>query len=187
MLKVHGLLFLLLPLATAGAQSQASVTEQRMISETDGGKPDTVLTRTISSGQRTRIDVTGPGSLLEPWRTMGTTQIIIASDSALTASYVDSAKKSYWSTNLRSMLASGLLGNEMKYLAAQRAPEAKRMAKVGSVVKTVTELKITVGGGAKTQRQTTELLSHQTMSVPDSLFVVPAGYTKTLPGFNPTR
>lgn len=271
MLKIDGLLLLILPLATAGAQSQASVTDSRIITEKNGGKPDTLLIRTITSGRRTRVDLSGPGSLVQPWRMMGTTQLGVVGDSGMTSAYLDSAKKTYWSTNPRALQASittigldinpvtpgdtltldslgsggvvgghntvhfrarsairltvpavGEVGNitEMqttdyyiipgppidsmgkaalpmqtpvlqvssgaKELGAERARAMARMAKTGNIIKTVIESKTTSMGGVISQRQTTETLDRRTMSVPDSLFVIPAGYTKVAPSFIPT-
>ncbi len=276
MLKVRGLLLVLLPL-TAGAQSLASVIETRLISQTGGGKPDTLVMKSTTSARRTRTDVSGPGTRVPPWATAGTSQIMSSSDSDFTITYLDSAKKTYWTVNMRSMLANTLktigfdmapaaaggtltidslglgdsvmghptvhfrthsvslmslnvLGNAttltttqttdyyvapsvhldslektngsgmpslptpamptlsdgMKTLAAQHATATKRMSKIGSVLKTVTLSTTEVPGGTRSQRQSTEVLSYRAASVPDSLFVVPSGYTKTIPGFAPT-
>ncbi|MDQ6736688.1 MAG: hypothetical protein M3Z30_03175, partial [Gemmatimonadota bacterium] len=106
MLKIRGLLLVWLPLATVGAQSRGTVNESRVISQKDGGKPDTVVMRTISTGTRTREDFSGPGTLQEPWRTMGTTQILVINDSTTTMTYLDSAKKSYWTTNLSAAMTA---------------------------------------------------------------------------------
>ncbi len=277
MLKIPGLLLLLAPLATVGAQTRGTVNESRMISQKDGAKPDTMVMRTTSVGARTRVDVTGPGTLVEPWRSMGKTSIMIVTDSGTAVTYVDSARKSYWTMNTRSMfniiqrttgltmqpveggerptldsvgdggavagyqtihfrghsttrmtmnvlgepttwtdvrttdyyvaaalpsdslemsapsspkpprdVATMALSDEMKEMAAQRRATMMRMTKLGATVKTVTDSRMTTTGGARSQIQTTELLSHRTMLVPDSTFVVPVGYTKTFPGFTPT-
>lgn len=278
MLKIHGLLLILLPLAATRAQSLASVIETRLITETAGGKPDTLVMKSITSARRTRIDVSGSGTHVRPWAGLGTSQILIRSDSEYTITYLDSAKKTYWTVNMRSMLANiqkaigfdmapaaaggdtltidslgvgesvmghstvhfrmrsvslmnlNVLGNAttltttqttdyyvapgvrldslykaqrsstpalpipviptlstgMKALAAQRAAATKRMRKIGSVLKTVTQSTTTVPGGTRTQRRSTEVLSYRAASAPDSLFVVPVGYTKTIPGFAPT-
>jgi hypothetical protein len=114
MLKFRGTLLLGLPLAAAGAQSstrsaapsQATVTEMRVITERNGGDPDTVLTRTTESGGRTRMDVTGPGAKKDPWQLMGTTEIMIATDGTPTAIFIDSARKTYWTTDLRAMMSA---------------------------------------------------------------------------------
>jgi len=115
MLKVRGILLLGLPLAAASqasaqssdqspAAAQATVTETRVITQRNGGEPDTVLMRTITAGNRTRIDVTGPGAQRAPWQTVGRTQIMIATDSTTTTTIIDSARKTYWTTDIRATM-----------------------------------------------------------------------------------
>ncbi len=70
--------------------------------------------------------------------------------------------------------------------AATEAREVmSRMYKLGTPVKTVVETTVTVDGGVKLTRTTTELVSHSRMAVPDSLFAIPAGYISVRPGFMP--
>lgn len=112
MLMFRGMLLLGLPVAAAGVQSsaqsvtpsQATVTETRIITVKNGGEPDTLLMRATTSGRRSRIDVTGPGARNGPWHQMGTTEIIIATDSTTTAIFIDSARKTYWTTDLRATM-----------------------------------------------------------------------------------
>lgn len=113
MLKFRGTLLLALPLAAGGQSSgrssappQATVTETRVITERNGEEPDTVVMRSTQSGGRARMDVTGPGAQKDPWRHMGTTQITIATDSTTTATFIDSARKTYWTTDLRAMMGA---------------------------------------------------------------------------------
>ncbi len=282
-------LVLLLPVALS-AQSIANITDQRVITETNGGPPDTVFHHTVSSRGRTRLDISAHGPLPIPWRTMGSTAITSMSDSGPVMFMVDSSTKTYWSLNLRSVLTGvfkstgmtvkpaspgnglsldsigagdvvagyrtvhfrshttnsmtmNLLGNPSTFTtattadyyvapglrldtlesaaasatkqrmrsvgdtlpksvadslfagvppsmitAATQAREAmSRMNKIGSAVKTVVESRITVDGGVKVTRTTTELVSHSTMAVPDSLFAIPAGYVSARPGFMPVR
>ncbi|MEO6863846.1 MAG: hypothetical protein ABI229_00195, partial [Gemmatimonadaceae bacterium] len=252
MLKLHGFLLVFLPLTATGAQSLASVTETRLIQETGGGKPDTLIMKTTTSAGRTRIDVSGSGTHAAPWASLGTSQIMIHSDSGYTITYLDSVKKTYWTVNMRSMFANiqktigldmapaaagdtlaidslgvgesvmghptvhfrahsvsvmhlnmlgdpttlttvqttdyyvapgvhldslektqgpsvpnppmpliGSASNGMKALVAQHATAAKRMSKIGSVLKSVTQSATTVPGGTRTQRSTTEVLSYR--------------------------
>lgn len=279
-----GLLLFLLP-ALAAAQSEGTVIEKRVTTETNRGKPVTYLTRTTSSRGRSRMDVSADGPLPEPWRSTGTTIITVRGDSGRTSTSVDSARKTYWTTNIRSILRGALNANVMKrvpsathfsvdslgdggvvagfrtvhfrshlttsmtssllgdattyvdtsttdyYVApglrfdtlgatassAMKSPRPDtsrsqhtgpdtllkqfigmqsedtmkaramiaRMNKLGASVKTVAESRVTVEDGVKVTRTTTELVSHERMIVPDSLFVVPAGYVKTMPGFMP--
>lgn len=281
-----GLLLLVLPVV-ATAQSPGTVTEERVTTESNGGQPDTVMMRTISSRGRSRVDVAGGRTLTEPWRSMGTTYISVVGDSGATITYLDSARKTYWTTNLGAALSGALkamsvkpvpsaahssldslgdggvvagfrtlhfrghatsgmtmsvMGNSTtwsdttttdyyvapglmldtlgaatpsavhrtrpdtgrshstsietvsKQLAAATSGDAlkaraamQRMNKLGAIVKTVAEARVTVNDGFKLTRTTTELVSHKTIVVPDSLFAVPAGYTKTMPGFMPVR
>ena len=60
MLKLRGLLLVILPLATVGAQSRGTVNKSRVISQKDGGKPDTVVMSTVSTGTRTRVNFVAP-------------------------------------------------------------------------------------------------------------------------------
>jgi len=112
MLMFRGMLLLGLPVAAASGQSiaqparpsQATVTETRSITVKNGGDPDTLLMRATNSGRRSRIDVTGPAARTGPWHEMGTTEIIIATDSTTTAIFIDSARKTYWTTDLRATM-----------------------------------------------------------------------------------
>ena len=284
--RTLGLLLLVLPVV-ATAQSPGTVTEERVTTETNGGRPDTVMMRTISSRGRSRIDAAGGRMLTEPWRSLGTTYISVPGDSGLTITYLDSTRKTYWATNIGSALSGALkalsvkplpsaahssldslgdggivagfrtlhfrghatsgmtmnvMGNSttwadttttdyyvapglvldtlgaatpsaahrarpdtgrshstsidtvLKQLAGETSGDVlkaraamQRMNKLGAIVKTVAEARVTVNDGVKLTRTTTELVSHKTMVVPDSLFAVPAGYAKTMPGFMPVR
>lgn len=278
MQKIHALLFLVMPLAAAGAQSPATVGESRVITEKNGGKPDTLLMRTTVSHARMRLDVSGPASLTEPWRSMGTAQVTIVTDSGAMATMLHTTRKTYWTTMPGSALANivkstgldekpvtpadrltidsvgdgggvagyhtihfrshsttrltmNLLGHPaswtdarttdyyvapgvhfdalgytmrsaatgktppsasalpsgLKEIAAENGAAMQRMARIGTIVKTVTESRTTEGDSTRTRRKTMELLSHRITTVPDSLFVVPAGYTKAMPRVVHTR
>lgn len=284
--KTFGLLLLLLP-AVAAAQSEGTVVERRVTTEINGGKPLTYLTRTTSSRGRSRMDVSADGPLPDPWRTTGSTIITVRGDKGPTTTIVDSARKTYWTTNLGSLLRGALNTNVMKpipsatHLSVDGAGDGgvvagfhtvhfrshlttsmmvnltgdpttyidttttdyyvapglrfdtlgatvgsgvnrsrsdtsrshrpgldtvlkqfvntsnedvrkaratiARLNKLGAVVRTVVETRVTVKDGVKVTRTTTDLVSHKTMIVPDSLFVAPAGYVKTMPGFMPVR
>lgn len=93
--NIRVLLLVVLPLVTVRAQSTGTINESRVITQKDGGKPDTVVIRTTSAGTRTRDDVSGPGTHQNPWHTMGTTQLVTITDSGMSMTYLDSAKKTY--------------------------------------------------------------------------------------------
>ena len=98
----------------------------------------------------------------------------------------DSLELSSSSASKRALeIATASIAPGIKALAARNRSAMERMTKLGTTVKTVTESRISTSAGVRTRIKSTELLAHRTMSVPDSTFLIPAGYTKTLPGFTP--
>jgi hypothetical protein len=272
--KIHAPLFLLLllPVASVRAQVRASITESRVITEKPGEAPDTVVMRTVAAGPRARMEVSGPGAMHLPWSMIGSTTIMVSSDSSITTTHIDPLKKVYWiddtgktiANNLKWMhldvqpetapdtarldslgsggmidgyntihfrersatrmsvstasinsvttqttiydyyVAPGLksdsidktvspgirlpsrdmvtLSLAMKELGAREAANKKRMAKIGDIVRTVAHSTVDADNLFHTQNTTTtERILDTVAVVPDSLFVVPASYTRTTP------
>jgi hypothetical protein len=67
----------------------------------------------------------------------------------------------------------------MPGVGKKMAGAAAEIAKKGTMLRMSTENVTQIGGMTQTQRMTVETLSYKKMVVPDSLFVIPAGYTKS--------
>ena len=272
--KIHAPFFLLLlvPVASARAQARAYITESRITTEKPGEAPDTVVVRTVAAGPRSRMEVTGPGAMHLPWSMIGSTTIMMITDSSITTTHIDPAKKVYWiddtgktianvmtrmhfdvqpetaadTLRLDSLGSGGMIGGyntihfrehsatrmvvnapgitsvttqttisdfyvapglrsdsidktvspgirlpsrdigtvsaAMKEFGAKEAANKARMAKIGDIVRTVAQSSTNADNLFSSQNTTTtDRISDTVAVVPDSLFVVPAGYTKTTP------
>ncbi len=69
----------------------------------------------------------------------------------------------------------------LKEFADQQHAIALRIAKVGATVKSVVKSVTAMDGGTRTELRTVQLIARRRAVVPDSVFAVPAGYTKTNP------
>jgi hypothetical protein len=91
--------------AEAEAQSRATVIDARTISEGPDGKADTVLTHTVSSGQRTRVEQSG--SLGPPMMKMkANLEIMSDSGGKMRIIYVDTTEKLYAEMDLSGMMST---------------------------------------------------------------------------------
>jgi hypothetical protein len=79
------------------AQTHAVVTDFRMITETNGGDPDTAIIHSISAGKKHRLESSGGSgaSLFPLGQNAGKVQIMTLTDSAWTIDYLDSDAKTY--------------------------------------------------------------------------------------------
>ncbi|MGH7603366.1 MAG: hypothetical protein ACRENK_05120 [Gemmatimonadaceae bacterium] len=126
----------------------------------------------MHSGSRMSMAVFGDTSV----RTMAiTTDFYVAPDLMLDSSGRDSTRAKAAVDRLRAM-TRGLPGVDA--LAAKASKAAKRLAKYGTPLKTVTETTITGPAGSVTRHSSMETLTYERKIVPDSLFVIPMGYKK---------
>ena len=152
-----------------------------------------------SKGDSATIDSIGPGSTIAGHKTLHfrthsssrttmtmfgdtssramavTTDVYVAPDLPSDSAEPDSVRTKTTSARLRSMTRA-FPGAEA--VAAQAAKVTKRLAKCGTTLKTVTETTATTAAGTRTQHTSLETLSYENKVVPDSLFLVPAGYKR---------
>lgn len=88
--------FILFGSTAALGQTQAIITDTRIITESDGGQPDTVIVHALSSGNRYRVEFVGGKNPLNPFGAAGSTQLITISDGDLTITFLDPAAKTYF-------------------------------------------------------------------------------------------
>lgn len=281
--KLAVLLALLAVAGSLPAQSRATLTDFRLIAESNGGSPDTAIVHSISSGKKHRMEFTGelPGSMNPFGGLPGSVQLMTIADSEWTIDYLDPAKKTYFelrlfemmkmikemtkefgaagmdlsakfkstgdtttvdslgdggvvmgyktihfrsysahhwtisvmndsmsmvlrqtidsyvapalkaelggldSTNfgpeaLKSMMATmtAIMPTGLDSLIGKTAPELERIGRVGVAVKSVTDANTVMMGLAKHEKQTMEIMKIEKRIVPDSVFLVPAGYKK---------
>jgi len=159
--KIHAPLFLLLliPVVSARAQVRASITESRIITEKPGEAPDTVVLRAVAAGSRSRMEVSGPGAMRPPWQTIGSTTIMVSTDSSIITTHIDPIKKVYWIDDSGKTIANALKSMRFDVQAETGADNLFRSQNT----------------------TTTEHILDTVAVVPDSLFVVPASYTRTAP------
>jgi len=100
--------------APASAQVTATVTDTRTITQRDGGKPDTVLSHTISAGGRTRIEHRGSDPETAAGKLASAIQIISAGDSDLVMTYIDTTRKMYAEMRPMSMMSAAMGMTNMK-------------------------------------------------------------------------
>jgi hypothetical protein len=89
-------------------QSEAVVTEVRMITELREGNPDTVLSRNITVGEKSRVDYLHSTASTSPLFRAGVSQLMV-NDSGITVIVLDSARKLYALMRPGAML-SGMAG-----------------------------------------------------------------------------
>gem|GEM_PF-5123746 len=76
----------------------------------------------------------------------------------------------------------GDTSSSMKELGGRRAANKQRMAKIGDIVRTIVQSSTNTDNLLHFEiTTTTDRISDTIAVVPDSLFTVPAGYTKTTP------
>jgi hypothetical protein len=101
--------------AAAAAQTGAVVVDQRMIMETVAGKTDTILSRTVTSKERYRVDYISSTAAAPVFRP-GRTELMITGDSDMTIIFMDSARKIYAEMKQSSIMSSaGIAGVAMKF------------------------------------------------------------------------
>jgi hypothetical protein len=104
------------PAVAAVAQSGAVVVDQRMIMETVAGKTDTVLSRTVTSKERYRVDYISSTAPAAPIFRPGLTELMMTRDSDMTIIFMDSARKIYAEMKPSSIMSSaGFAGVAMKF------------------------------------------------------------------------
>jgi hypothetical protein len=81
----------------------------------------------------------------------------------------------------RARLTRGLIGPNaaMAGVGKKMASASAQIASKGTTLRMTTENVTQIGEMTQTQRMSVETLSYKKMVVPDSLFAIPAGYTKT--------
>jgi hypothetical protein len=101
--------------AAAAAQTGAVVVDQRMIMETVAGKTDTILSRTVTSKERYRVDYISSTAAAPIFRP-GRTELMMPGDSDMTIIFMDSARKIYAEMKQSSIMSSaGIAGVAMKF------------------------------------------------------------------------
>jgi len=101
---------------TAAAQTGAVVVDQRMIMETVAGKTDTILSRTVTSKERYRVDYISSTAAASPIFRPGLTELMMTRDSDVTIIFMDSARKIYAEMRPSSIMSSaGFAGMAMKF------------------------------------------------------------------------
>lgn len=80
------------------AQTSAIVTDFRMITEMNGGAPDTAIIHSIAAGNRQRLESKGnaPSSISPFGSIAGNVQIVTVADSDITMDYLNSDSKTYF-------------------------------------------------------------------------------------------
>jgi hypothetical protein len=79
------------------------------------------------------------------------------------------------STRMQSLFGPGAMARAGSKIGRATSEVAKK----GTTLRMITETVTHIGGMTQTQRMSMETLSYKKMVVPDSLFAIPAGYTKT--------
>jgi hypothetical protein len=97
----------MIAVASGGAQSPATVVDARTVSERPDGKSDTLLTHTISSGSRSRVEQSGaiPPPIL---KMKADIEIISERDGKMSMIYVDTTDKLYAEMDLSGMMAMAM-------------------------------------------------------------------------------
>ncbi len=102
--------------APAAAQTKAVVVDQRMIMETVAGKTDTILSRTVTSKERYRVDYISSTAAAALVYRPGLTQLMMTGDSDMTVIFMDSARRIYAEMKPSLILSSvGFAGAAMKF------------------------------------------------------------------------
>jgi hypothetical protein len=102
--------------AAASAQTKAVVVDQRTIMEAVAGRTDTVLSRTVTSKERYRVDYINSTAAASPVFRSGMTQLMMTRDSDMTIIFMDSARKIYAEMKPSSIMSSaGFAGVAMKF------------------------------------------------------------------------
>lgn len=101
--------------AAAAAQTKAVVVDQRTIMEAVAGKADTILSRTVTSKERVRVDYISSTAAASPVFRSGMTQLMMTGDSDMTVIFMDSARKIYAEMKPSSIMSSAGLGAAMKF------------------------------------------------------------------------
>src|ERR1700730_2200113 len=102
--------------APAAAQTKAIVVDQRMTMETVAGRTDTILSRTVTSKERYRVDYISSTAPAAPIFRPGLTQLMMTRDSDMTIIFMDSARKIYAQMKPSSIMSNaGFAGVAMKF------------------------------------------------------------------------
>jgi hypothetical protein len=145
------------------------------------GHTTSAIRMSLLGDTTTWFDTTTTDYYVAPGLRIDTLGVTGASAPKPAQSDMSGSKKAEFDTELKEF--AGVSNND----AMKARAMITRMDKLGYRVTTVAESRVTMKGGVKQTRTTTELLDHSTMIVPDSLFIVPRNYTRTMPGFMPVR
>lgn len=166
----------------------------------DAVKSMHIIMQPVTAGDTLRLDSLGSGGMIDGYNTIHfrehatirmsvstpsinsvTTQTMIVDYFVAPGLKSDSIDKTI-SPGIQLSREMGTASSAMKELGARRAANKQRMAKIGDVVRTVAQSSTNVDDLFKFQiTTTTDRISDTVAVVPDSMFTVPAGYTKVTP------